>query len=387
MEPRHAPLRAFLASAGVEYHAKKLIDEGFETLRELVDARLTAADLTELGFKMRPRKQLLSAIEKLEAGDGAAAAAEAPPPASVEPRVGAAAAAASPPRNATPPDAPRAEAVPPVQQQNAEPSRTQTAALGALSEMAQGRAGDTLRDIDRLLAICAAAGGVAPPAGNPQTDNKRKRIVVDLISSDDEEAASEAASSPTRQRRGGSSPRSPTPSRSRSRSPDRALGQLSRVDTLELQPAGRKVSHLQIPEAIMEQVTGSGGFFLKSVEEFTAVSLSLPPFTPSPRLGTPRARLLTLEGPIESVDAAAHMISSQISSIQDQAAAPLACGSPSGVAKAAAAAEEFFAGQKSFQNQLWRMAIAHFSVSLSLGHPDPPSVHCCQFYIKMMILP
>ena len=33
-------------------------------------------------------------------------------------------------------------------------------------------------------------------------------------------------------------------------------------------------------------------------------------------------------------------------------------------------------GQKAFSKQLWRMAIAHFSVSLSLGHPDPPSVHC-----------
>ena len=41
------------------------------------------------------------------------------------------------------------------------------AELGALSQIVQGRAGDMLRDIDRLLGICAAASGAAaPPTSN-----------------------------------------------------------------------------------------------------------------------------------------------------------------------------------------------------------------------------
>lgn len=132
--------------------------------------------------------------------------------------------------------------------------------------------------------------------------------------------------------------------------------------------AVRKISHLHIPEACVAEIAGApDGVFFRSVEELTGASLWLPPLTLTPHgpagLGT---RLLTIQGTTESTDAAHHLVSSRLQTLDPS----LLRGR-----KTPSADEEFSLGRKCFEAKQWRMAIAHLTVSLSLGHLDQPLVH------------
>ena len=129
----------------------------------------------------------------------------------------------------------------------------------------------------------------------------------------------------------------------------------------------RKTSHLHIPEACIGEVAGAPyGVFFRSVEELTGASLWLPPLTLTLHGPGRPTRLLTIQGTVESTDAAHHLISSRLQTLDPSS---LRGRNPS------SADEEFSLGRKCFEAKQWRMAIAHFTVSLSLGHLDQPLVH------------
>ena len=78
---------AFLAAHGLAAAADSFRAEGFDTAQQLVEARLTDADLRELGLaQMMPRKRLLNALSDEAARLGAqSSSAGAPSSAAISP--------------------------------------------------------------------------------------------------------------------------------------------------------------------------------------------------------------------------------------------------------------------------------------------------------------
>ena len=84
-----ADAAAFLEEHGAGFAAAAFAAEGFHTVGDLLDARLTDADLKELGLaQMMPRKRLQNALADVVRADGASVGGSAPISAPSAPSVG-----------------------------------------------------------------------------------------------------------------------------------------------------------------------------------------------------------------------------------------------------------------------------------------------------------
>ncbi len=338
-----------------------------------------------------PNRKAADASRKRTASEKPASASSLPPASS----------AASPPRNATPPDARRART------RRTHDDDTSTSDVSAAPDVEQIKALDALRaitasgaevvqDIDRLMRVCSAAQRPVRSHTRqhpvlPKGSSQAPIEVVELLdSSDDEEqredqprvVRSATGHKHNRSRSEGQCEEHPRPKRqatselqtchqamadegwsSSAESSSKAQVALQQPVRDTDREAIRKTAHLHIPEACVGEVAGApDGAFFRSVEELTGASLQLPPLAHIQA----HTRLLTIHGTAESTDAAYHLVSSRLQTLDPS----LLRGR-----QAPSADSEFSLGRKCFDAKQWRMAIAHFTVSLSLGHMDQALVH------------